>query len=150
MRWAKVVLPTPASPASKITDPWPAAAPPPGAELRMLSSLPINSSPINAGPINPGPINPGPINPGPINPGPINPGPINPGPINSAPNSSGPTPHSAAQRRIAATDRSTSASSVDQLETEIRMAAWPRHVVPLIQHVPSRCTRSVTRRVRAS
>jgi hypothetical protein len=30
---------------------------------------------------------------------------------------------------IAATLRSTSSSSVDQFETEIRIAAWPRHVV---------------------
>lgn len=43
-------------------------------------------------------------------------------------------------RSIAARERSTSASVVDQLETEIRMNRRPRHVVPPIQHVPSRCT----------
>ena len=51
------------------------------------------------------------------------------------------------RRKIAATERSTSASSVDQFDTEILMAALPRHVVPLIQQMAPCCTRSITRRV---
>jgi hypothetical protein len=39
------------------------------------------------------------------------------------------TPTPAAHRRIACTDRSTSVSSVDQFDTEIRIAARPCHVV---------------------
>ncbi len=38
---------------------------------------------------------------------------------------------------IAATERSTSANVVCQLQTEIRMQRRPRHVVALGQHVPS-------------
>lgn len=43
-----------------------------------------------------------------------------------------------------------SASSVDQLHTEMRMRDPPFHVVPLILHVPSCWTVSTTRRVRRS
>jgi hypothetical protein len=39
---------------------------------------------------------------------------------------------------------------VDQFDTEIRMCRRPRHVVPPIQHVPSRWTSSMTRSVRSS
>jgi hypothetical protein len=55
-----------------------------------------------------------------------------------------------AARRIASADRSMSASPVDQLLIEIRMAAVPLRVVPLSQHVPSACTRETTSRVNAS
>ena len=56
----------------------------------------------------------------------------------------------AATRRIAATERSTSASVVDQFDTETRISRRPRQVVPPSQQVPSRCTPSMTRSVRAS
>src|SRR5690606_22544907 len=55
-----------------------------------------------------------------------------------------------ARRRIASTDRSTSASVVVALETEIRIRRRPRHVVPPIQQVPSRWTAAITRSVVAS
>ena len=51
---------------------------------------------------------------------------------------------------IARTDRSTSASVVRQLDTEIRMSRWPCQVVEPIQHWPERCTASMTRSVVAS
>src|SRR5437773_11816796 len=51
---------------------------------------------------------------------------------------------------MAATERSASASVVDQLHTEIRIAPFPCHVVPLSQQVPSCWTRSTTARVNAS
>ena len=54
------------------------------------------------------------------------------------------------QRRIAATDRSASASVVLQFETEIRIAARPCQVVPPSQHVPSAWTAAMTARVKAS
>ena len=44
-----------------------------------------------------------------------------------------------AARRIAATDKSTSASVVVALDTEMRMSRRPCHVVPPTQQVPSRC-----------
>ena len=50
-----------------------------------------------------------------------------------------------ATRRMAATDRSTSASVVDQLDTEIRISRRPRQEVPPSQQVPSRCTPSIDR-----
>src|SRR5829696_3683629 len=53
-------------------------------------------------------------------------------------------------RKIAAADRSTSASVVDQFDTEIRIAAMPCQVVPLSQQVPSAWTRVTTSRVYAS
>ena len=53
-------------------------------------------------------------------------------------------------RRIAATEASTSSSSVDQLETEIRIAARPCQTVPPSQQVPSAWTRAMTSRVVAS
>lgn len=56
----------------------------------------------------------------------------------------------AAQRRIAATERSTSSSVVDQLLTETRSAALPSQVVPLSQQVPSAWTASTMCRVLAS
>ena len=56
----------------------------------------------------------------------------------------------AAQRRIAATERSASASVVDQFETEIRIAAMPCQVVPPSQQVPSAWTAATTSRVNAS
>src|SRR6266700_1519489 len=52
--------------------------------------------------------------------------------------------------RIAATDRSTSASVVDQLDTEIRAAATPRQTVPPNQDVPSAWAAAMTRRVVSS
>src|SRR6185312_9890038 len=55
-----------------------------------------------------------------------------------------------AQRRIASTERSASASVVLQFDTEIRIAARPCHVVPPSQHVPSSWTAETTRRVNAS
>jgi CheY-like chemotaxis protein len=42
-----------------------------------------------------------------------------------------PRGYSRAARRIASAERSTSASVVDQFDTEIRMAARPRQVVPI-------------------
>ena len=51
---------------------------------------------------------------------------------------------------IASADRSMSASVVAQLETEMRMAAMPCHVVPPAQHVPSSWTAAMTARVRSS
>jgi hypothetical protein len=50
----------------------------------------------------------------------------------------------------AATERSTSASVVRQLDTEMRMRRWPRQVVAPIQHSPERCIRSMIRSVRSS
>ena len=38
---------------------------------------------------------------------------------------------------MVAADLSTSSVEVDQFDTEMRIAAMPRHVVPDIQHVPS-------------
>src|ERR1700691_5442825 len=55
-----------------------------------------------------------------------------------------------AHLRIAAAERSISSSDVDQLETEIRMACMPCHVVALNQHVPSSCTLRTTSAVNAS
>lgn len=52
--------------------------------------------------------------------------------------------------RMAVTERSTSASVVRQLDTEIRMRRWPCQVVAPIQHSPERCTLSMTRSVRSS
>ncbi len=37
---------------------------------------------------------------------------------------------------------------MDQLDTEMRMAAWPRQVVPPSQQVPSARTRPITSRVK--
>ena len=51
---------------------------------------------------------------------------------------------------IASTERSTSASVVDQFETEIRNSRSPRHVVAPSQQVPSSCTRRSTRSVGSS
>jgi hypothetical protein len=51
---------------------------------------------------------------------------------------------------IAAADRSTSASVVDQLLIEIRSAAMPCHVVPPAQQVPSAWSRAIVSRVVAS
>src|SRR4030095_3314978 len=56
----------------------------------------------------------------------------------------------ASTRRIASTERSTSASVVVQLETEIRISRRPCQVVPPIQQVPSRWMPSITRSVRSS
>jgi hypothetical protein len=56
----------------------------------------------------------------------------------------------AAARRIASTDRSTSSVVVDQLDTEILIAAFPCQVVPPSQQIPSSCTSFTTARVRAS
>jgi hypothetical protein len=54
----------------------------------------------------------------------------------------------ASTRSIASTDRSTSASVVVQLDTEIRISRRPCQVVPPIQQVPSRWMPSITRSVR--
>ena len=51
---------------------------------------------------------------------------------------------------MAATERSTSAAVVRQLDTEIRIRRRPCQVVAPIQHSPERCTLSTTRSVRAS
>ena len=55
-----------------------------------------------------------------------------------------------AARRIAAAERSMSASVVDQFDTETRIAATPCQRVPPTQHVPSSCTRPITSSVTAS
>ena len=52
--------------------------------------------------------------------------------------------------KMAATDRSTSASVVRQLDTAMRMRRWPCQVVAPIQHSPERWTFSMTRSVRSS
>src|SRR5581483_3336193 len=52
-----------------------------------------------------------------------------------------------AASRIAAAERSTSAVVVRQLETETRIACSPNQSVPLIQQVPSCCTRAIVSRV---
>ena len=51
---------------------------------------------------------------------------------------------------MASAERSMSAGVVCQPDTEMRIAARPRHMVPPSQHVPSRWTASMTARVRAS
>ena len=58
--------------------------------------------------------------------------------------------HPRAQARITAADRSMSSSVVDQPETDTRIAACPAQVVPPRNSVPSRCTASMTARVRTS
>ncbi len=58
--------------------------------------------------------------------------------------------HTPAARRIAAADRSTSSSVVDQFEIDTRIAARPCQVVPPTQHVPSAWTRAMTSRTCAS
>jgi hypothetical protein len=103
-RRARVVLPTPASPASKISEPRPSSASAIGkASCAHSPSRPMNSSSA----------------------------------IECQP--------AACARSTAATERSTSSELVDQFDTEIRTAARPFHLVPLIQHVPSCCRRSSTR-----
>ena len=51
---------------------------------------------------------------------------------------------SAVSSTIAAADRSMSASVVDQLLIDTRIAAMPCQVVPPSQQVPSSCTRAIT------
>lgn len=51
---------------------------------------------------------------------------------------------------MARTERSASASVVEWLETEMRIAACPFQVVPPSQHLPCSCTREMTERVRSS
>jgi hypothetical protein len=58
--------------------------------------------------------------------------------------------HLLAARTMASTDRSTSSAVVDQLQTEIRIAAFPCQVVPPSQQVPSSCTAFTVARVRES
>ena len=51
---------------------------------------------------------------------------------------------------MASAEMSISSSDVDQLETEIRIACMPCHVVAPSQHVPSSCTLRMTSAVDAS
>jgi hypothetical protein len=66
-----------------------------------------------------------------------------------------PAPHArwsqttAATRRMASSDRSTSSSVVAQEHTLMRIAVWPCQTVPPHQQVPSRWIPAITRRVRS-